>query len=550
MLQNIKRIEIVRGPGSSLYGENAYWGVINIVTLSGEDLQGGKVELQGGDLATESIGAVYGKAKGEGSYLISARRQKGQFPTGFWTDADSEVVGTDIFVKGKYKNVEASYYRHEDKLDGFSSPLGFIPGARFRSVEEISQTVEILALKVHRDLGRGLNLNADFSFARRQGSRCASCHAAPQNPDFEGTVDHGHQLIGDVRLGIQRFRNHDILLGVEARQVDTGDHTDELLTPAEDPSVVLDYTKIAAYVQDQISFNEDKFRVTVGARFDGSTDLFESEWSPRIAAVYNPNDRLALRGGWSSAFRFPNFSELYQNSWFFSADLGNFAFPLTVFSPNPDLQPEQISTFDFGLEYRFSSRLSGKVDIFRSEVKDFIVLAFVGGGPTRVRSENHPGDATLMGGEVEFRFKPSERFTGLVNYSYQENDRQDSLTDSSGKPFEFVYSPENKVNLSAFFGPFAGFRGALDVQWRDKVEGPSAWNFGAGGQTTGTLDSYTVVNLRLSWDAPVRIGSSAQGLRFTIFGKNLLDEEYEETFLPINMQLPGATYYGAIELRY
>ncbi len=43
MLQNIKRIEVVRGPGSSLYGENAYWGVINIVTLSGEDLQGGQV---------------------------------------------------------------------------------------------------------------------------------------------------------------------------------------------------------------------------------------------------------------------------------------------------------------------------------------------------------------------------------------------------------------------------------------------------------------------------------------------------------------------------
>jgi len=552
MLQNIKRIEIVRGPGSSLYGENAYWGVINIVTLSGEDLQGGKVELQSGDLASESISAIYGKKKGAGSYLVSARRQRGQLPVGFWfEDADSQVVGTDFFIKGKYKNFEASYYRHEDDLDGFSSPLGFIPGARFRSADEISQTVEILAFKANRELGPGLNLAADFSFSRREGSRCAACHAAPQNPDFEGTVDHGRQLIGEVRRGIKKFRNHDILLGVEARQVDTGNQTDQLLTPAENPSVVFDYTKIAAYVQDQISFNDDKFRLTVGARFDGSNDLFDSEWSPRIAAVYNPNDRLALRGGWSSAFRFPNFNELYQNSWFFSADLGSFAFPLTVFSPNPDLQPEQISTFDFGLEVRFSSRLSAKVDLFRSEVKDFIVLAFIGGGgPTQIRSENHPGDATLTGGEVEFRFKPSERFTGLVNYSYQENDQSDVLTDSSGKSFEFVYSPENKVNLSAYFGPFAGFRGALDVQWRDEVQGPSAWNFAAGGRTTVTLDAYTVVNLRLSWDAPVRIGNSAQGLRFTVYGKNLLDEEYLETFLPINMRLPGATYYGAIELRY
>src|SRR5436305_3953429 len=51
-VENIKRIEVVRGPGSSLYGENAYWGVINIVTLSGEDLAGGQAQLLGGARST------------------------------------------------------------------------------------------------------------------------------------------------------------------------------------------------------------------------------------------------------------------------------------------------------------------------------------------------------------------------------------------------------------------------------------------------------------------------------------------------------------------
>ena len=51
-------------------------------------------------------------------------------------------------------------------------------------------------------------------------------------------------------------------------------------------------------------------------------------------------------------------------------------------------------------------------------------------------------------------------------------------------------------------------------------------------------------------DAPIRIGNSSEGLRFSVYGKNLTDEEYAETFLPIDMQLPGTTYYGAIELRY
>ncbi|MCG8457779.1 MAG: TonB-dependent receptor, partial [Holophagales bacterium] len=64
------------------------------------------------------------------------------------------------------------------------------------------------------------------------------------------------------------------------------------------------------------------------------------------------------------------------------------------------------------------------------------------------------------------------------------------------------------------------------------------------------LDGYTLVNLRLSWDAPVRLGNASDALRFSIYGKNLLDEDIVETLLPIDMQLPGTTVYGAVEVRY
>ena len=99
-------------------------------------------------------------------------------------------------------------------------------------------------------------------------------------------------------------------------------------------------------------------------------------------------------------------------------------------------------------------------------------------------------------------------------------------------------------------GPFAGFRGAVEAQWRGERDGPSAWNF-AGGGTIATLDDYTLLNVRLSWDAPVRIGKASEGLRFSLYGKNLLDEEeITETFLPIDMRLPGSTFYGSVEIRY
>jgi outer membrane receptor for ferrienterochelin and colicins len=549
VLQNIKRLEIVRGAGSALYGENAYWGVINIVTLSGEDLEGGKVVVSGGDLESQSLGAIFGKKTKNGSYLISGQSFNGQIPIRFWTDGGSEVEGTDFFFKGVYKDFELSYYRHDDDADGFDNP-GFRPGSRFRSAETISQTVEILATKFQHEWASGLSFAADVSFAQRDGSRCAACHAAPQAPAFEGTIDHGHQLIGDFRLG-KKWKNHDLLFGVEAREVDTGEHRDELLSPdATTSKVVYSYTKAAAYVQDQIATLDGRLRFTLGARYDGSNDLFESKVSPRIAAVFAPNDKLVVRGGWSTAFRFPNFSELYQASFFLTLDGGGFPIPIQTFKANPELTPEEIRTFDFGVEYRISPTVSTKVDFFYSEVKDFIVLSFIRGqGPSTTGFENHPDEAQIFGSEVEFRWRPSQRFTAFANWAWQENEADGNGVAGDGRPLEFVYAPANKVNVGAYMGPFKGFRATLEAQWRDEHLGPSAWNF-ADRTTPAVLEDYVYINARLSWDLPVHLGNSSEAVRFSVYGQNLLDEQPQESFLPIDMRVPGTTFFGSIELRY
>src|SRR3954463_10133980 len=105
-IQNIKRIEIVRGPGSSLYGENAYWGVINIVTLSGEDLAGGSAQLYGGGQRDTMAGTLmYGNRIGSSgaSGLAAIKMQRTMFPLEFWTDDNSHIRANDVFLKGNWK---------------------------------------------------------------------------------------------------------------------------------------------------------------------------------------------------------------------------------------------------------------------------------------------------------------------------------------------------------------------------------------------------------------------------------------------------------------
>src|SRR5437868_895084 len=118
-VQNIKRVEIVRGPGSSLYGENAFWGVINIVTLSGEDLAGGDVQLYGGSRTTGQVSVQFGQKFGRGSIIGAVRFLRTMFPQEFWMDDRSKFQASDVFLKGSFGDWQLSGYRHDDRLDGF-----------------------------------------------------------------------------------------------------------------------------------------------------------------------------------------------------------------------------------------------------------------------------------------------------------------------------------------------------------------------------------------------------------------------------------------------
>src|ERR1043166_372525 len=239
-VENIKRIEVVRGPGSSLYGENAYWGVINIVTLSGEDLAGGQAQLFGGARSTGLVNAMYGKKTASGSYLASVRAYQSQFPQEFWIDDKSKIRGTAVFLKGTRGDWQASLYRHDDHLNGFAEvfppDLGFPPGTQFASAHDIIQALTIASLRYnHAPANAPVTYSAALSYAHRNGMHCAGCHAAQELPEFSHRADHGYQAIGDFRAGLHMIPMHDVLVGVEARRLDRAEDKEELdpSAPAE-----------------------------------------------------------------------------------------------------------------------------------------------------------------------------------------------------------------------------------------------------------------------------------------------------------------------------
>jgi hypothetical protein len=130
---------------------------------------------------------------------------------------------------------------------------------------------------------------------------CAGCHAAAERPEFSKPADHGYPAIGDFRMGLHMIPGHELLAGIEARRLDRAEHKVEL---SDDAGVVAGYNKVAVYAQDQ--FDVAKRSTPLPASATTAKRSCSMRRRLCLALVYTPNDKLVVRGGYSTAFRFPH----------------------------------------------------------------------------------------------------------------------------------------------------------------------------------------------------------------------------------------------------
>ena len=532
-VENIKHLEVIRGTGSALYGENAFNGVINIVTLSGDEYQQTRAAVFTSDRNAKSVTLSHGSKVGEdGSIFVSVRAEAGQLPAGIWRESDSEFNGKDLFVKAKYKGLILSYFRREDNFDGFDSLLVPPLNGRFTSAEKISQDVDIAAINYSKVAADDTwRIQSNVSYAKRNGSSCGSCHAASQSPKFSRKTDHGYQLFGNVQLGMKASKTHYLLIGSEFRRNSSGDSLDHVSSPNDSNNKVTAYNKTALFIQDQISFPEQRINATIGLRYDTQTSpyLLDEEFSPRVALVAKPTNKWTLRGGWNKAARYPTFTELYQNTRFIAAEAPE---PIgiifqTNFLPNPNLMAEKVSSFELGAEYLYSKHLQMKIDVFHNKVNDPIVMVFNDEG---FLAENHVANAIVRGFEAELRFSSERYWSGFLNWSHQNEKQQGEGVDSAGNEIEFTYAPNNKANMGITYKSDAGLSATLEWSWRSSHIAPIFWSeLAFDTEGAARLDDYSYLNFRLKHRFRFDIGGSKQPLVISFVAKNLGNETPAET---------------------
>ncbi|WP_306152207.1 TonB-dependent receptor domain-containing protein [Roseovarius sp. MMSF_3281] len=406
----IERIEIVRGPMSSLYGSDALGGVANIVTRApAEEWRGSLSALgafspgeAGGDSRSFSAYASGPVLPGVlGLSLWVQDRQQDALASNFTpgateaNDVESQMAGgTLTWTPDDRQTVRFSFGAGEDRrwMDVANARA---PGA-YRSTDRIRRNRLSLSHEGDWDWG-STSVNLYRTELDRRNWR--SDGVAPSGP---------HNLIDTVLTGRTRFSvgaAHHLTMGAELRE-------EELEDPTVNAAGQDSKLHFATYLQDEITLGEG-WSMILDARADHHED-FGWHVSPRAHLRYEASDALSLRVGVGTGFKAPTMKQLSPG---YAAIAGGGRFTIVG---NPNLKPEENVSFEAGLSYR---RDDWGVDaaIFHNEVENLIQAVCVTnctGAPGATWSYLNVDKARLQGLEIAGDTRISDTVSVNANYTY------------------------------------------------------------------------------------------------------------------------------------
>jgi iron complex outermembrane recepter protein len=513
---DIERVEVIKGPASSLYGSNALGGVINVITRKPPSEPEFKVwgEMGNHDRARGGISAA-GSVDSFG-YFFDANlldydgsqertdRQRKTVSGKLIYDFDAD---TSLSVRGEY-------------LETSEQGPGSLTKAQFDADWQqadipnafTDQQMKSLVIAYVTDLGEQSGLDIKYSLRE---------HDEQGMPSWSATADYGEDEMLNHNLVATYHRDFDfydsrLILGMDLlhSSVDEASHAtsspDSNLVAAESWETLAKGT--SPFFQYEISPIE-RMRVTLGARYDKisyDANTFDdsqdeeatySNVTPKAGFTFDLDDENSLWFGYSTGFVVPSRTNLFTS---------------TRYITDPDLKPEEAENFEFGVRGRLlDDRVRYDVAFYNTTIEEMIVVEDRGAGPPPVDAYVNAGEVKLKGVETSLSVLPVDFLRFDVAHTYAKNKFEDYVT--TGNDYSGNYmssSPLHHVNARATWMP----RHDLDIEleW-DHISSYYTHDDNAA-DTDGKYQRPNLLHLRVTYeDGP-----------WSIWGHvlNLTDKEY------------------------
>ena len=549
----IERVDILRGPQSTLYGSDAAGGVVNILPDVGRPGDPAEFEAharhgsfstweesvkvrggteRGGYLASASRISTVGRFDNDGYYrtvgtvvldLVSTPQAKARLlyqvnHNRFDNASDTGAVNTDIRLDDDFTDKELNtFQKNLDQLAGLRLELRPVPW--FEYIPRVSIFEKETLFQDKTDI-----LDADRPFF------------APSRNDTTKTrylVDNQVNL----RFGGKRARSV-ATLGFEWEE--------ERFFQAQIGSTVNRRRRARSlYAQEQLTLRRD-LTLTAGVRFD-DFDVGEDPLTTKFSASYRLRGAgTKIRGAVGEGVKRPSFSDL---------------FGIAIFAGNPNLKSEKQENWEVGVDQDFlGGKMKWTATYFETHLKNLIAFSF-GGFPNGTSFENI-SKVRLKGAEFSAALIDLEDFTLRVNYNTLDTVVLDDRDGAGGSSFvqgeELLRRPDWWWSGSVLYHPDRLSAGVFVNQTgdrRDRDFRPFVDGSNGGAARTVKNPGFTRIDLALAYDLIPERGPAArkggwfQARRLTaeFRANNILDEDYDELF---GFNAPGVSWHAGFQLRF
>ena len=565
----ISRIEIIRGPGSALYGADAFAGVINIVTKARAELEGTQVVARGGSFNTRAVSLEHGAdvAGFDVGLVVEAEATDG------WREVVTEDRQTlfDQFYGSSASlapgPVNTGKKMVEARLDIARGDSRLRAGYQGRY--DLGTASGIFQALDPQGYARSERFNADYTWSRQD-----------LTPDWglEGRVSYyrGSQEVRDSLLlppgttvpdggnvlhvypdglsGNPGFREDNVRVDVSGRYDGLASHVvrmgagvfrgdmykvtetknfyadlsprpglEDVSDSAETYLPERDRRSVYAFAQDEWKLAE-AWQLTSGLRYDHYSD-FGDTTNPRLALVWAPTSRVSTRLLYGRAFRAPSLVELFTTS-------------NPVALGNPNVKPETLDSYELAFTHNVSADLLYTANVYHYRINDLIT--FVPSSLGTIQAKNS-GSRRGNGLELEADYTPIDNIRLLLNFSVQRAE-DESTAHPVGE------APEREAYARSEWTLRPGWQLAGQLTWNGKQKR-------AAGDSRAPVAATTVVDLTL------RRHDVIAGLDLAASVHNLLDENVREpspgpgpafpfTAVPGDFPMAGRSVYGEVTYRF
>ncbi len=449
-MNSVERIEIMRGPGGSLWGSNATHGVVNVITKNSANTQGLRVSGSAGNDDSHT-GLRYGGKLGEnGSYRVWTKGAwydtLAHSPLGFDNDWDSLSAGFRADWKAAEREITvwSRFYDFDNHAFGFDSTLGTIP---------------VIDKKKGYQLYAGMVDPANDS--RLQAWFTTDQQAQPTFLDY--TID---TLDLEYQRAFALSANNRLTAGLGYRRVASDIVGDDPTFEDFDPHTFQNDI-FRGFLLDRTAFESIDSELTLGLSLEHN-DYTEFELQPTARFLWNATDALVVWTAISRAVRTPSIEErsLSSGSFFVGSD---------------SFRSEELMAYETGVRALLSPRASVDLALFYN---DYDNLHFQESVPSGQFLLTNDAEGHSWGAELALDLKPSERWTVRSAYSF---DRGHFESTSGNLLRNTEYYPEHQFNLRSYYDLGANWEFDAAVYMVEKM-GPAF-----------DIAEYWRTDVRLGW---------------------------------------------------